>query len=45
LLSEINNGNDFTKSYFEIEKKARSKNNVKLPANPLRFQDLDKKDE
>ena len=44
LLTEINNGKDFADSYFEIEKKARSKSKIKLPANPLRVQDLDKKD-
>ena len=45
LLSEINNGEDFTDSYLEIEKKVRLKNKIELPLNPLRVQNLDKKDE
>lgn len=45
LLSEINSGNDFIDSYAAIEKKARTKTKIKLPPNPLRVDDLGKKNE
>lgn len=45
LLSRIRNGEDFIESYFQIEKKSRSKSKIKLPQNPLRIQELHKNDE
>ncbi|WP_254411846.1 hypothetical protein [Dyadobacter diqingensis] len=42
LLSEMKNGHSFNESYLEIEKEARERSKIKLPANPLRVADLNK---
>lgn len=45
LLNDMNSGIAFSESYQGIEKSAGLKSKIKLPANPLRIQDLDKKNE
>lgn len=45
LLTEIKKGRSFEESYLDLEKKARLKNKIDLPDNPLRLPDFDKKEE
>lgn len=42
LMSEMESGHTFDDSYAKVEKEARKNHKIKLPANPLRTQHLNK---